>query len=58
MMATTSMIKGVERVALMTIPNALFRKGAANRSPFALVARKTPRGTPSAVPMKAAIATM
>ena len=58
MMATTRMMKGVDRVALTTMPSTRLTIGAANSSPFRLVARKTPSGRPKAVPISAASPTM
>src|SRR5207237_29541 len=47
-----------ERVALTTMPSTRLTAGAANSSPFRLVARKTPSGRPKAVPSSAATPTM
>src|SRR4051794_19368736 len=58
MMATTRMMKGVDRVALTMMPSTRLTTGAANSSPFRLVARKTPSGRPKAVPISAASPTM
>ncbi len=58
MIATTRMMKGVERVALTITPSTRLAQGAANSSPWRLVARKTPSGRPSTVPRPAATATM
>src|ERR1700678_2850859 len=48
--ATTRMIKGVERVALTIRPRMRLAAGAGNNSPVRLVARKMPSGSPSRVP--------
>ena len=58
MMATTRMMKGVERVALTTRPRMPLSHGAASNSPRRLVARKIPSGKPNRVPRQAATATM
>ena len=58
MIATTRMMKGVERVALTSVPSRRLAAGAANNSPRLLVARKTPSGRPKSVPSPAATATM
>ena len=59
MMATTRMMKGVERVALtMHAERRALTPGAANSSPLPLVARKTPSGRPNSVPTRPATATM
>src|SRR5579872_6797036 len=49
-MATTRIMKGVERVALTMRPRMRLATGAANSSPARLVARKMPSGSPSSVP--------
>src|SRR6202034_1355337 len=51
-MATTRMMKGVERVALTMRPRMRFVVGAENNSPARLVARKTPSGSPNKVPSR------
>src|SRR4051812_24652089 len=48
--ATTRMMKGVERVALTTMPRMRLAPGAANSSLARLVARKIPSGSPISVP--------
>ena len=57
-MATTRMMKGVERVAFTTTPRIALTEGAANSSPLRLVARKMPSGSPSEVATSAAVETM
>ena len=58
MMATSRMMKGVERVALTISPMIRFQKGAGNSSPLPLVARNTPMGRPMAVPIAPETQTM
>ena len=58
MMATTRMMKGVDRAAFTTRPRIWLASGAANSSPLRLVARKTPSGSPARVPSRPEIATM
>ena len=58
MMATTRMMNGVDRVALTMTPSIALILGAANSSPFPLVARKIPIGRPNEVATRAATATM
>ena len=58
MMATTRMMNGVDRVALTMTPSTALIFGAANNSPFPLVARKMPIGRPNEVATRAATATM
>ena len=48
--ATTRMMKGVERVALTIRPRMRLAAGAGNSSPARLVARKMPSGSPNSVP--------
>src|ERR1035441_964830 len=49
-MATTRMIKGVDRVALTIRPRMRLAAGAGNSSLARLVARKIPSGSPNSVP--------
>src|SRR3984957_14747755 len=49
-MATTRMMKGVERVALTMRPRMRLAAGEGNNSLARLVARKTPSGSPNRVP--------
>jgi hypothetical protein len=58
MIATTRMMKGVERVALTMTPSTRLTQGAANSSPLPEVARKTPSGRPMIVAINAETATM
>ena len=59
MIATTRMMKGVERVALTSsAEHAVERRRREQFAALPLVARKTPSGRPSSVPMPAATATM
>jgi len=58
MMATTRMMKGVERAAFTTKPRTVLSHGAANSSPARLVARNTPSGRPMRVPMRPETATI
>src|SRR6266403_5411298 len=52
--ATTRMMKGVERVAFTIRPTMRLTAGAGNSSLARLVARKIPKGSPSSVPKSAA----
>ena len=56
--ATTRMIKGVERVTLTRKPRMACAAGAANNSPLLLVAKNTPSGRPNTTPNPPASATM
>ncbi|MCY1228694.1 hypothetical protein D9M72_410240 [compost metagenome] len=58
MIATTRMMKGVERVALTISPTMRLSVGAGKSSPLPLVARKMPIGRPISEPMRPATATM
>ncbi len=58
MIATTRMMKGVDRVALTIMPRTALTEGAANNSPLRLVARKIPIGRPNIVASDAATETM
>jgi hypothetical protein len=49
-MATTRMIKGVDRVAFTIRPRMRLATGAGNSSLARLVARKIPSGNPNSVP--------
>src|SRR3984957_5660211 len=51
-MATTRMMKGVERVALTMKPRMRLAAGEENNSLARLVARKTPSGSPKRVPSR------
>src|SRR3984885_8336722 len=51
-MATTRMMKGVERVALTMRPRMRLAAGEGNSSLARLVARKTPSGSPNRVPSR------
>src|SRR5690606_25502366 len=58
MIATTRMMKGVERAALTMSPTARLSAGAGKSSPLPLVARKMPIGRPISEPRRPEAATI
>ena len=58
MIATTRMMKGMERSAFTTSPSAALTAGADRSSPRFEVARNTPSGRPRTVPIRPETTTM